>query len=413
MGIFSSLGSLVSTLIPGAGPIAGALGGLFDSGTDMYSNYHNMQLQFEHQKQLAQQQQEYNIQNAQQQFEYNKYYQERQFQQQQQATREANEYNSPTQQMKRLGDAGINPFVALSNNLGSSGTQSSVPTGSGGSAGLPSVGLPTVPLNPYSYSSSVSNISSALRNVADAKKAGVETKWLEDAMADMLRNLKNEADQKNLQNMILRIQKSVESQKQQLFIKKTLQEIEKLVADTKLSKAKSSTETDLQNMYSAQFQKFWAEHEKLIKDAELTREQILLLQKYGDARYQAEISEIRSRANYNNEQAEDLQKTRAARIASLKADASQKEALARIANSNANVLEANEAERIKVDFDRLFREHFFAKDFDKATLAQLEYQYKEYSRLVENGDLRTAGEVLGIMQGTIDSGIQIAKISAK
>lgn len=82
MGIFSSLGSLVSTLIPGAAPIAGALGGLFDSGTDMYSNYHNMQLQFEHQKALAQQQQDFNIQNAQQQFEYNKYYQERQFQQQ-------------------------------------------------------------------------------------------------------------------------------------------------------------------------------------------------------------------------------------------------------------------------------------------------------------------------------------------
>ena len=120
MGLFSSLGSLATSLfksVPGIGPIAGALGGVLDSGMDMYSNYHNMQLQFEHQKQLAQQQQEYNIQNAQQQFEYNKYFQERQFQQQQQATREANEYNSPTKQMQRLGDAGINPFVALSNNL--------------------------------------------------------------------------------------------------------------------------------------------------------------------------------------------------------------------------------------------------------------------------------------------------------
>lgn len=409
MGIFSSLGSLVSTLIPGAAPIAGALGGLFDSGTDMYSNYHNMQLQFEHQKQLAAQQQEYNVQNAQQQFEYNKYYQERQFQQQQQATREANEYNSPTQQMKRLGDAGINPFVALSNNLGSSGTQSSVPSGSGGSAGLPSVGLPTVPLNTYSYANSVANISSSLRNIADAKKAGVETKWLEDSMQDMLRNLKNEADQKNLQNLILKIQSSVEGKKQQLFIKQTLEQINKLVSETSLNKAKTATETDLQHMYDAQMQKFWSEHEKNIKDAELTREQILLLQKYGDARYQAEISEIKSRANYNNEQAEDLQKTRAARIQNLRADAGQKSALTRIYNSNANVLEAKEAQQIQVDFDRLFREHFFSQDFDKAMQMQLEYQYKEYKRAVENGDLRTAGEILDLVKGTIDLGIKLAK----
>lgn len=401
MGLFSSLGSVLGHVFPAIGTVAPAIGGILDSGTDMYSNYHNMQLQFEHQKQLAQQQQQYNIQNAQQQFEYNKYYQERQFQQQQQATREANEYNSPTQQMKRLGDAGINPFVALSNNLGSSGTQPSVPSGSGGSAGLPSVGLPTVPLNTYSYANSVANISSSLRNIADAKKSGVETKWLEDSMQDMLRNLKNEANQKELQNIILKIQSSVEGTKQQLFIKQTIEQINKLVSETSLNKAKTATESDLQNMYVAQFQKFWSEHEKNIKDAELSREQILLLQKYGEARYQAEISEIRSRANYNNEQAEDLQKTRAARIESLRADAGQKTALTRIANSNANVLEANEAERIKVDFDRLFREHFFSKDFDKATQMQLEYQYKEYKRAVENGDLRTAGEILNILQGTL------------
>lgn len=413
MGIFSSLGSLVSTLIPGAAPIAGALGGLFDSGTDMYSNYHNMQLQFEHQKQLAQQQQQYNIQNAQQQFEYNKYYQERQFQQQQQATREANEYNSPTQQMKRLGDAGINPFVALSNNLGSSGTQSSVPSGSGGSAGLPSVGLPTVPLNTYSYANSVANISSSLRNIADAKKAGVETTWLEDSMKDMLRNLKNEADQKELQNIILKIQSSVESEKQQLIIKKTLKEIDKLIADTDLAKEKKWTEKDIQNNYEALSQKFWAEREKAFREAEISDEQLSLIRKYGDIRYRAEINEIRSRANYNNEQANDLRQTRASRIANMQADASQKAALSRIYTSNANVLEANEAERIKVDFDRLFREHFFSKDFDKATQMQLEYQYKEYKRAVENGDLRTAGEILNIVQGTIDTGIQIYKLGVK
>lgn len=409
MGLFSSLGSLVSTLIPGAGPIAGALGGLFDSGTDMYSNYHNMQLQFEHQKALAQQQQEYNIQNAQQQFEYNKYYQERQFQQQQQATREANEYNSPTKQLQRLGDAGINPFVALSNNLGSSGTQSSVPSGSGGSAGLPSVGLPTVPLNPYSYSSSVSNISSALRNVADAKKAGVETKWLEDSMQDMLRNLKNEADQKELQNIILKIQSSVEDRKQQLLIKKTLKEIDKFVADTELSKEKKWTEKDIQNNYEALSQKFWAEREKAFREAEISDEQLALIRKYGDIKYRAEVDEIKSRTNYNNEQATDLRQTRASRIANLQADAGAKSALSRIYNSNADVLEANEAERIKVDFDRLFREHYFAKDFDKATMMQLEYQYKEYKRAVENGDLRTAGEILNLVKGTLDIGLKLAK----
>lgn len=416
MGIFSSLGSLATSLfksVPGIGPIAGAIGGILDSGTDMYSNYHNMQLQFEHQKQLAEQQQQYNIQNAQQQFEYNKYFQERQFQQQQQATREANEYNSPTKQMQRLGDAGINPFVALSNNLGSSGTQSSVPSGSGGSAGLPSVGLPTVPLNTYSYANSVANISSSLRNIADAKKAGVETKWLEDSMQDMLRNLKNEADQKELQNIILEIQSTVEGRKQQLLIKKTLKEIDKLIADTDLAKEKKWTEKDIQNNYEALSQKFWAEREKAFREAEISDEQLALIRKYGDIRYRAEINEIKSRANYNNEEANDLRATRSSRIANLQADASQKAALSRIYNTNANVLEANEAERIEVDFDRLFREHFFSKDFDKAMQMQLEYQYKEYKRAVENGNLRTAAELLGIMQGTIDSGIKIAKFAGK
>lgn len=409
MGIFSSLGSVLGHVFPAIGTVAPAIGGILDSGTDMYSNYHNMQLQFEHQKELAQQQQNFNIQNAQQQFEYNKYFQERQFQQQQQATREANEYNSPIKQMQRLGDAGINPFVALSNNLGSSGTQSSVPSGSGGSAGLPSVGLPTVPLNTYSYANSVANISSSLRNIADAKKSGVETKWLEDSMQDMLRNLQNEADQKELQNIILKIQSSVEDRKQQLLIKKTLKEIDKLTADTELAKEKKWTEKDIQNNYEALSQKFWAEREKAFREAEISDEQLALIKKYGDIKYRAEIAEVRSRTNYNNEQAIDLRQTRSSRIANLQADASQKSALSRIYNSNANVLEANEAERIKVDFDRLFREHYFSKDFDKATMMQLEYQYKEYKRAVENGDLRTAGEILNLVKGTLDIGLKLTK----
>lgn len=413
MGLFSSLGSLFGALIPGAGPIAGALGGLFDSGTDMYSNYHNMQLQFAHQKALAQQQQEYNIQNAQQQFEYNKYYQERQFQQQQQATREANEYNSPTQQMKRLGDAGINPFVALSNNLGSSGTQSSVPSGSGGSASLPSVGLPNVPLNPYSYANSVANISSSLRNIADAKKSGVETNWLEDSMKDALRNLKNEADQKELQNIILQIQSSTENERQRNLITKTLKEIDNLTAETDLAKEKKWTEKDIQNNYEALSQKFWAEREKAFREAEISDEQLALIRKYGDIKYRAEIDEIRSRANYNNEQANDLRATRSSRIANLQADASFKGALSRVYTIDADIRDANKADEISVNFDRLFREHFFSKEFDEALYSQLKYYSDAFESARSTQDWRACSQILSVFQQIVDIGLTGSKIGKK
>lgn len=103
-----------------------------------------------------------------------------------------NAYNSPLEQMKRLNEAGINPSVAMAGSLGSAqSTPGDVATPQ--MASSPTAVGPSYE-NPFrNLSSDFAQIASGIAQLATAKKTGVDTEYMRNAMQDMLRSVKAKA----------------------------------------------------------------------------------------------------------------------------------------------------------------------------------------------------------------------------
>lgn len=112
-----------------------------------------------------------------------------------------NAYSAPTAQASRLRAAGINPQVAFS---GQGATSVSASSGSSQPASSP-VPSPVGGLSPYGSQpvdlqipNLINGVASMIQSTAAAKKANVETGYLESAIPDMLRGLKTDADLKQI-----------------------------------------------------------------------------------------------------------------------------------------------------------------------------------------------------------------------
>lgn len=131
-----------------------------------------------------------------------------------------NEYNLPINQMKRLQDAGINPWM----NLGQS------QTASGQSSNAPSAGsAPSAPSGfNYNPVDGISSIASAFKSIAEAKKVGVETTQLEKTMKDMMRKIAADANSSEYMAIINQANSSVATEKAQKEMQELTQKIKLL-----------------------------------------------------------------------------------------------------------------------------------------------------------------------------------------
>ncbi len=396
-------------LIAGGASLLGTIG-------DLFSGYSNANMVYKQNRNLQQWQQEYTKQNMSTQFDYNKYFQERQYQQQQEAVNAANEYNTPANQMARLQAAGINPFTAWSNGQGSSGTQPSVPSGSSGSVGLGSVGLPSAISPNFQLSQSFSSFANAFKALAEAKKTGVDTSLLEETFDDMVKKIKSETIQSEALAVIQQIEASVKNEKEGAIIKNLLKDLDKKQSEIDLNMLKGLTENEQQEYISKQKDKLDEEIKEIISRTNLNHQQSALLYKFAELRQQAEIDEIRSRIHLNNAsatnqltQAEDSRATRQARINNLKADSRLKDSLSQLNEREFEIKDSSTAYETANYLSNQIREYANAKLLDEQSIVLIQSTIAEAKRLADTGLLREAQDYLNFAKSVITTAATTGK----
>lgn len=384
---------------------------------DLFSGYSNAQMVYKQNRNLQQWQQEYTKQNMQTQFDYNKYFQERQYQQQQESVNAANEYNTPANQMARLQAAGINPFTAWSNGQGSSGTQSTVPSGSSGSVGLGSVGLPSAISPNFQLSQSFSSFANAFKSLAEAKKTGMDTSLLEATFDDMVKKIKSESIQSEALAVIQQIEASIKNEKEQAIIQNLLKDLDKKQSDIDLNLLKSLTEQEQMDYIKKQTDKLDEEIKEIISRTNLNVQQSALLYKFAELRQQAEIDEIRSRISLNKAsasnqltQAEDARATRSARIRNLNADARLKDSLSQLNEREFTIKDSSTAYETANYLNEQIREYANAKLLDEQSVALIQSTIAEAKRLADTGLLREAQDYLNFAKSVITTSASAEKL---
>lgn len=111
------------------------------------------------------------------------------------------QYQSPQALARQYQDAGLNPRLAMQN-----GSAGSVSASSGSSGGAPSSGAPSgASVNPPyfnlgNYSQGFQNIAGALKALGEAKRSGIDVKYLEDIYKGQVRKLNLEGTAQELAN---------------------------------------------------------------------------------------------------------------------------------------------------------------------------------------------------------------------
>lgn len=162
-----------------------------------------------------------------------------------------NAYDSPSSQVLRLRSAGINPQVALSG--GSVQNVSSTPVLSHpATSPVPSPvgGLSPVSFQPLDLQipQLVNSVASMIGSTAQAKKANVETGYLESAIPDMLRNLKLDADLKDVAVQMQQLDKMIKESTMPSVVRKAYNDASKAYWDaivSKLTTGKIENESDV------------------------------------------------------------------------------------------------------------------------------------------------------------------------
>lgn len=150
-----------------------------------------------------------------------------------------NAYDAPSAQASRLRSAGINPQIAMSG--GSVQNVSASPTLSQpASSPVPSPvgGLSPVSAQPLDLQipQLVNSVASMIGSTAQAKKANVETGYLESAIPDMLRNLKLDADLKDVAVQMQTLDKQLKEMTLPSSVRKAYNEASKSYWDALVSK---------------------------------------------------------------------------------------------------------------------------------------------------------------------------------
>lgn len=199
------------------------------------------------------------------QFESSQVLQQNQFQQNLQAQQqqfnllsmqEQAKYNSPVYMSQQLRNAGINPQVYFGNHGSFSGSSAQA----GGSPSAPSPARASMPgsvqgLSPVGFQPSSLNVAdllssfgSLISGVANAKKAGVETDWLEQSFRERLKQLMTQGNILASENVLKELSVAFKRANFGNELNKAFAEYEKVVADIGLTKKQILTEEEEQKL---------------------------------------------------------------------------------------------------------------------------------------------------------------------
>ena len=169
-------GGLTGAISSGIGSL---FGGLFDSGPsqeDLMKWQENMlQKQFDFQSSEAQKNRNFQSQEAQ----------------------TSREWNSINAQLQRARAAGVNPFALVSS--GNYGSAAGSPTPSGSMAGGAAVPQPA-PNTSLQRAQSFSAVADAMARLAEARRTGIDTTYMERSLDDLVRKARADADNSELIN---------------------------------------------------------------------------------------------------------------------------------------------------------------------------------------------------------------------
>ena len=192
---------------------------------------------------------------AQQQLQQNQFQSDLQAKQQQynlQSMEAQNYLNSPLHQRQQLEAAGINPQVYFGSQSSFSGT--SAQSGGSPQAGAP-VSSPMVGsvqgINPLPYQpigtsigSIIGSLGSSLRDVAQAKKLGIESDWLPDMLREQVRNLKADSDLKTLLKVGQDIHNQIDNARLPYAVRQAEADLYRSLSETNLNEAKQLSENE-------------------------------------------------------------------------------------------------------------------------------------------------------------------------
>lgn len=206
--------ALIDFLLPGVS----MLGGLLGSHSQDKTNKANIAMQRETNQMQLQAMREQNAFNKQMALE--------------QWQRET-EYNDPSQQVKRMVAAGLNPWSSADGASFTTGNNNAAaPTASG----LPSLSAPhgeVIQSGVEKGFAAFSQIAAAFAGLGQAKKAGVETTQLEKAMNEYVRGLQLDNEAKDIANSI---NAAFGMQERTAQVAKLHQEVLKTIEDVSLAK---------------------------------------------------------------------------------------------------------------------------------------------------------------------------------
>lgn len=141
-----------------------------------------------------------------------------------------NVYNDPSAVRQRLEDAGYNPFMDANSSVMNTG-DSSTPQ----AQGVPALQAPTLQPVPSVLNGALADITSALVNVATAKKTGVDTKNAESMISRQIREMDINNDwndfRMNLDKWFSWSDRNWQNEQNRLGVSKTAEEINSIVQD--------------------------------------------------------------------------------------------------------------------------------------------------------------------------------------
>lgn len=280
---------------------------LFSAGAALFNGTiatgFNGHLDYYRQKELMAKQDAYNDENQEKQNAFNA--EEAQKQRDWQAdewTRQfdaQNAYNTPFNQRQRLEEAGLNPYMTMSNgNPATPVSAPSVPAAAAASGNPLGVGLGHV--NSVDFAKGVSDIAQALKSIAEAKKSKAETSNLEAMYKGILAESEFNAFVKSKDlSFVKQLNGRMSPQMQEL-----LERINQIGSETARNESEAALATQKKET-EAQITDLQEEAKKLKKrEREVFDKYADMVKEHGDTRYQRELAQLRKdRASaYRDEQ---------------------------------------------------------------------------------------------------------------
>lgn len=245
-----------------------------------------------------------------------------------------NEYNTPVNQMKRLQDAGINPWMSLGQSQSASG-QSTL-AGSAGSAPSAPTGFNYNPVD------GISSIASAYKSLADAKKAGVETESLEKTMDSYVRKAGADATKAELE---ADLQSFTNELTKKYGDRRAQAEVHKFESDFLLNMAKIDTEKEMKEYVSNQAKEM-AERVKLTKNQRIELEN--WLNGWAAEYWQRRNDNLLADTNNKNAQTKETNELLPYKKSNLSADTNDKNASAGLKKAQSITENGTRADRAKL-----------------------------------------------------------------